>query len=337
MGARLILVVASPNDSHARIVARKLGEAGHEVRFLDWSNAVETLRVTYPIGCKAPGPSAWLGEDIDPGRIDTVWYRRAPSPLLPDVREDDERRFAIAEWVSAVEGFLSSLPARFVSSPARQRQATKPRQLEAALRAGLRVPETLITNEPQAALEFVERHGGKVVHKVLTATNHFFPDTRRFDQHARDALHNLPLAPTMFQEEIIGPAELRITVVGKQLFTARILRRPGDDGVDSRLNLDRPYEPAQLPPDVERRLLTMMDDLGLLFGTIDMKFTNDDEYVFFEVNTQGQFLYVEIMTGLPISDGVADLLMEARPISRASRVCPRRGSSSSADTASSRA
>ena len=305
----MILVVASPDDSHARIVARILRRAGHEVRFLDWANAAETMRIAYPIGNRVPGVSASIGEDFDPASIDTVWYRRAPLPLLPGIREEDERRFAIAEWVCAVEGFLSSLPARFVSSPARQKQATKPRQLQAALRAGLRIPDTLITSDPQAASKFVAHHSGKVVHKVLTATNHFFPETRRFDEHARDALQNLPLAPTMLQEEVCGPMEFRITVVGERLYTAQILQHSGDDRVDSRLNLDRPYRASELPPDVGRRLLAMMGDLGLLFGTIDMKVASDGDYVFFEVNPQGQFLYVEILTGLPISDSVAQLLM----------------------------
>jgi len=305
----MILVVASPEDSHVRIVARILRQAGHEVRFLDWAHAAETVRLAYPIGNSVAGLPATLGDDFDAASIDTVWYRRAPFPLLPDIREEDERRFAIAEWVCAVEGFLTSLSCRLVSSPARQREATKPRQLEAAVRAGLRIPETLITSDPQAAAKFVAHHGGRVVHKVLTATNHFFPETRRFDEHARDALENLPLAPTILQEEICGPKELRITVVGDRFYTAEILPQADDDRVDSRLNLDRPYRASELPRDVEHRLLAMMEDLGLLFGTVDMKVARDGEYVFFEVNPQGQFLYVEILTGLPIADSVAQLLM----------------------------
>ena len=51
-----------------------------------------------------------------------------------------------------------------------------------------------------------------------------------------------------------------------------------------------------------------MGELGLLFGTIDMKLTEGGEHVFLEVNPQGQFLYIEILTGLPIANAVADFL-----------------------------
>ena len=51
-----------------------------------------------------------------------------------------------------------------------------------------------------------------------------------------------------------------------------------------------------------------MKELGLPFGTIDMKLTDDGEHIFLELNPQGQFLYIEILTGLPIASAVADFL-----------------------------
>ena len=60
--------------------------------------------------------------------------------------------------------------------------------------------------------------------------------------------------------------------------------------------------------EVSAALFQVMNELGLLFGTIDLKLTHSNEYVFFEVNPQGQFLYIEILTGQPISDAVAALL-----------------------------
>lgn len=55
-----------------------------------------------------------------------------------------------------------------------------------------------------------------------------------------------------------------------------------------------------------------MATLGLVFGTIDLKITHDGEYVFLEVNPQGQFLYVENLTGLPITLALARLLARDR-------------------------
>jgi hypothetical protein len=55
-------------------------------------------------------------------------------------------------------------------------------------------------------------------------------------------------------------------------------------------------------------LLGLMRRLGLVFSTIDMKLTDEGEYVFLELNPMGQYLYVEILAGLPLTAAMADLL-----------------------------
>jgi glutathione synthase/RimK-type ligase-like ATP-grasp enzyme len=55
-----------------------------------------------------------------------------------------------------------------------------------------------------------------------------------------------------------------------------------------------------------------MTRLGLVYGAIDMRRTPDGEYVFLEVNTAGEFLFIEDRTGQPISSAVAKWL--ARPV-----------------------
>jgi glutathione synthase/RimK-type ligase-like ATP-grasp enzyme len=63
-----------------------------------------------------------------------------------------------------------------------------------------------------------------------------------------------------------------------------------------------------LPPDLEQRCVQLVDRLGLCFGAIDLALTPDGRYVFFEVNPNGQYLWIELATGLPISDAICDLL-----------------------------
>ena len=50
--------------------------------------------------------------------------------------------------------------------------------------------------------------------------------------------------------------------------------------------------------------------LGLVYGAIDLRRTPDNEYYFFEVNTAGEFLFIEDRTGLPIASAIADWLAE---------------------------
>jgi len=60
--------------------------------------------------------------------------------------------------------------------------------------------------------------------------------------------------------------------------------------------------------DVSDKLLALLQRLGLVYGAIDMRRTPDGEYYFFEVNTAGEFLFVEDRTGQPIARAIADWL-----------------------------
>jgi hypothetical protein len=51
--------------------------------------------------------------------------------------------------------------------------------------------------------------------------------------------------------------------------------------------------PFPLPRDIEDKLLRLMAQLGLVMGMVDLIVTPHGEYVFLEVNEQGQFLWVE--------------------------------------------
>ena len=52
-------------------------------------------------------------------------------------------------------------------------------------------------------------------------------------------------------------------------------------------------EPYQLPEDVEAKIRVFMRQLGIVFGSFDFIVTPDGDYVFLEVNEQGQFLWLE--------------------------------------------
>ena len=49
----------------------------------------------------------------------------------------------------------------------------------------------------------------------------------------------------------------------------------------------------ELPAKVVEASIGFMDALGVVTGSFDFAVTEDDEYVFFEINEQGQFLWME--------------------------------------------
>jgi glutathione synthase/RimK-type ligase-like ATP-grasp enzyme len=100
--------------------------------------------------------------------------------------------------------------------------------------------------------------------------------------------------------------------VGSQVFTAAI---HSQDHESTRLDWRRDsseqvsFEAYDLPSNIEDKLLRLVGKLGLVFGAVDMIVTPDGSYTFLEINPSGQFGFVEVRTGLPISSAIADLLM----------------------------
>jgi RimK-like ATP-grasp domain len=305
MGA--VLIVANPEDLHAQFAQRALAVRNREVHFLHIARFSQTATLSFCIANPMWAQVVDSDTLMDFDDIEAVWYRRQGRPELPDdLADSNDQAFALREWGQALDGLLLSLDAKFVNPISAQRAAVKPRQLILAEACGLRIPATLITSDPAEAEVFIDAYGGRVVHKTMSAPRHQFAPTQRWRESDRSSLPNLVLAPSMFQEEIIGHSDVRATVIGERILAARI--ESSSDQVDSRLSPDAPCEPWRLPDDVSESLLETMEALGLVFGTVDLKITHEDDYVFLEVNPQGQFLYIEILTGLPITETLADLL-----------------------------
>jgi glutathione synthase/RimK-type ligase-like ATP-grasp enzyme len=57
-----------------------------------------------------------------------------------------------------------------------------------------------------------------------------------------------------------------------------------------------------------RQFLFYNKKLGLVYGAYDLIKSKNGKYYFLEVNTLGQWLWVEDLTGLQISKGIAEWL-----------------------------
>lgn len=68
------------------------------------------------------------------------------------------------------------------------------------------------------------------------------------------------------------------------------------------------HREAMLPPNVEKQLLGLMKVLDLQFGAIDLIRTPNDEYIFLEINPNGQWLWIEDQLGLAVSRAIAEWL-----------------------------
>jgi glutathione synthase/RimK-type ligase-like ATP-grasp enzyme len=184
----------------------------------------------------------------------------------------------------------------------------KPYQLHLAQTAGLTVPNTLISNDPRRVQEFVEESQGTAVFKTLTGTAPWFVPTSPFTSELTQDLGGLRHAPVLVQERIRKRAEVRVNIFGERVFAALVWRQDDQDTLDWRLDRSIVWEPHTLPHSVSDSLLRIMARLGLDYGCLDLCVRDDDEYVFLEVNPSGQFIFVELDTGQPLTLAMAQLL-----------------------------
>ena len=157
-----------------------------------------------------------------------------------------------------------------------------------------RIPDTLITNDPGRARDFVKRHDGDVIHKTLTDPSSHLLDTRMWDASTDDGYldDSLPLAPVIFQSRIRG-GDVRSVLIGSEIFSVIIDSEGSRSVIDSRLDLDATYRPYEVAAPAVAQLHDLMARLGLVFGVADFKIDHDGNLVFLEINPQGQFLFME--------------------------------------------
>jgi glutathione synthase/RimK-type ligase-like ATP-grasp enzyme len=117
----------------------------------------------------------------------------------------------------------------------------------------------------------------------------------------------------IFQQRIAKKVELRITVVREEVFTAEIHSQATPQAAVDWRRYPKPpvpHFPHKLSSSIAEKCLKLNARLGLEFSTIDMAITPEGKHVFFEINPNGQWAWIESLTGLPISMAVAQALAE---------------------------
>jgi MvdD family ATP-grasp ribosomal peptide maturase len=261
-------------------------------------------------------------EQVDLGDVTGIWYRRTRfGGGIPETMDRQLRSASVKESGAVVLGMIASLDAFHLDPVLTIRRAShKPLQLKVARAAGLETPETLISNSPEAVRRFVGGRSGGVVTKMMTSFAVFDEQGAEqvvFTTPISDAdlvdLDGLHYCPMMFQERIPKKLELRTTIVGDRVFTAsidpRLEERAGEDWRRAGTELVEQWQQYTLPSDVEAKLLKLMDALNLNYGAIDIIVTPDERHVFLEINPAGEFFWLELAPGFPISGALADVLL----------------------------
>lgn len=251
-------------------------------------------------------------------QIKAVWYRRLVAPDLPPGLDRGTRDFCERETRAFLNGVLATLPttARWLSAPLAVRAAeSKPYQLKIAADLGFLVPNTTITNHPGAVLELSKCYplAAKAVSSgyIASESGNKAIFTSRVGNQDLEDLESLSLAPVTFQEFVEKQSDIRVTVVGDNVFAAEILSQASQSSrVDWRATEDPnlPHRRHELPDQVASLCRSLTGALGLSFGAIDLALYADGQYMFFEINPNGEWVWIEDQLQFPISQTIAEWL-----------------------------
>ncbi len=314
-----VLVIGSVSDPHITHVCSHLRSMGEAYDVFDAELGFSTghVSITYESN-GIRGHLQCKHSTIELDGIDSVFFRVKPSFRFVERHIDwFQKTFIDREWSQVFDGLSNCLAndalwvnPRRSDCPGRN----KPQQLHLATRLGLAIPKTLITNNSTEAVDFLDSLGG---HGIFKSLSWFFrpPNTMLYTTHVTSAMiadmpSSLKLAPSIFQERIDKAFELRVTIVGVDLFAAKIHSQASREAaLDWRREIDTVlHEPFVLPEAMASRLLSLHSRLGLIFGAYDLIVTPSGDYVFLEVNPAGQYLWIEERLGFPITARLAALL-----------------------------
>lgn len=303
-----LLILTQAQDTHAVMVQLALEKMNHHVQLLCMADQPTKLTNSVFINNEN---FEWKRVDnytLNSGNnYDIVWWRRSRKPKVPkNIIHSDDYKFASRENDLFYESITSTMApnAWWINSKVAAARANyKLLQLKKASECKLSIPPSLYSNNVTDIHSFVLNHEAEgVIYKPFCSNVWFENKGIRFGYTSKITLADLPqdellqCVPGIFQQQIKKKYELRITCFGDYIVAAKLDSQACAEGkIDWRaIPADKLFpKPYQLPCLLADKIRLFMKKMGIVFGALDFIVTENDEYVFLEVNEQGQFLWLE--------------------------------------------
>ncbi|MEA2710432.1 MAG: hypothetical protein QOF78_3033, partial [Phycisphaerales bacterium] len=214
------------------------------------------------------------------------------------------------QWAAFLRSLMVFREAKWMNHPAATYLAeNKPYQLATASKLGFHVPHSRIANHvpPNVAPE-----SRSVAVKALDSFLLRLADTDAFfytqiverEELCRGDLQSMPL---IIQSPLEPKIDLRVTVVGSEVFAVAVTKNGRGIRGDWRLHKEKAeFPPHELPSEVCAKCRNLVEALGLAFGAIDLALVNG-EYYFIEINPTGEWAWL-CDSKVPIDRAVVDWL-----------------------------
>jgi glutathione synthase/RimK-type ligase-like ATP-grasp enzyme len=309
----MILIITHKDDLTVDFVVKELNERQIKYYRLNCEDILVKNNIIVSINEKVQATINGISD------FDSIWFRRTKYPDLSEF-DYEIRKYCYVE----IDFFLTNLwltvnTKRWMSRPTKVYLAeNKLLQLGRAKELGFNVPETIVTGNNSAIRDFFYAMKGNLIIKPLFQ-NRVFKDgseklifTNQLSVSDLSKIEKrLPL-PSVYQRYIDKVEEYRITVVDNNTFCASV-----DSQSDRETTVDwrrkkLKFTPAEVSSQIKTKCIELVHDFGLSFGAIDLVKDKNDEFFFLELNPNGQWAWIEVDTGLKITDSIIDYLTNAQ-------------------------
>jgi glutathione synthase/RimK-type ligase-like ATP-grasp enzyme len=291
-GDSLILLMGPANDPPLRAIAAALKQVHAD--YICLNGNLEIAKGWLP---NSEAVLTVHGREMPLGQLQSAYLR--PFGLST---EDGKERKALETLLAWAD--LTTI--RIVNRPAASLpNNSKPLQGQWIRTFGLRIPETLVTTDPEAAREFSRRHG-EVVYKSISGVRSI---VRRLGNDRYPQLNDVANCPTQFQRYIRGD-DLRVHVIGETVHTLRIQSNCDDYRYAARNGAQVKATEVELDPPIAQSLRTIVRQMGLWVAGVDLRRTPAGEIYCLEINPSPAFTYYEGLAGIRLAGEVAALLIQ---------------------------
>ncbi|HET7716556.1 MAG TPA: hypothetical protein VFK86_13110 [Bauldia sp.] len=312
----MIVVAGIPGERPTELLIEALDEIGANYRCFDQRRHEATglsLAISNDVGGGAIGGELVIdGERMALSDITAVFLRIMDDNLLPDIATlppGDPRRSRCRQLHETFLRWTDISPGRVLNRPTDMASnQSKPYQAHVIREIGFSIPETLITNDPDAARDFIEtvwNTGGRVIYKSISGVRSVVQTLRTDDLKRLDRIR---WCPTQFQRYVAG-TDIRVHVVGHSVFAARIESEATDYRYAARQSgADAVLSPTELDTTTRARCIALAERLRLPLSGIDLREMPSGDHACFEVNPSPAYSYYQDRTGHPIAAAIARYL-----------------------------
>ncbi len=304
-----IAIIGAENELHTLHMKGVLKKRGEEVLIIDTVAFPQDATLSL-IDNKVKYQGNFI-DDIKSFYARSVFYSHPPYDLeevkegkpinldgwYSDYAAETERQSLLSSWIRSL-----SLQGKQVVNPIESFDLhyIKAYQLSLLRNNGIPVPETLVTNNPQAVIEFQEKFDKIIYKPVAGGAECKELLVRDLNKERLNLLHN---APVMFQEYIEGE-NIRVYIIDKEVVSAGIIYTKE---IDYRGH-EEGIEKIKLPDDIANMCIKAMHLCGMKFTGVDLKRKRDGEFVLLECNPSPMFIGFQMQIGDHIDERLADYL-----------------------------